>query len=398
LRRRLNDLLYYPISDHDPSFFEFRQLITNDAWEELNRIRRQRSKRTSKQARTGVIENTRLAEEHSDTYAISDLWLYQSAMRSTVGRVLQDYSDNPIELSKDIGLLSQGYALTEFGNLLKIFLVERIKGDFPRSAAPNPLIIFDDVRLRLLYFYALLISDAALLAMLDALHAGIAPDQSLRNGLDRLADRLRDETRLDEINAIRNIIDLRERIKKTHFSRAGVEEEPVDKAQRVPRLEFFVDLGFLDRSSSSEGGPYRPTPAIQRISQLFLELIEHPNTIKTWLDKNFFRACGQIYDHHLESLNDSNRRLLYFARGATLTRRRLGFIPGRIAAIAGCLIAWNDGFLLEIANAYEEVYRVPRTQWAKHIKFSGGSRLDSEFLITVDDELERKLLESIQRS
>src|SRR5262249_43216735 len=120
-----------------------------------------------------------------------------------------------------------------------------------------------------------------------------------------------------------------------------------------------------------------------------------PNLTNRWLDAEFFRAAGELYCQSLRRVDEPEIRLLYFARGAQFLGRRLGFIPGRSAGMVGCIFAWREGIRLELKDIFEEVYRVPKTRWAPYVKFSGGSRLDSEFLVTLDKQFESKLREYV---
>jgi hypothetical protein len=126
--------------------------------------------------------------------------------------------------------------------------------------------------------------------------------------------------------------------------------------------------------------------------------LERPTDADRWLDREFFKAAGILYDQKLVPCDTSDLRLLYFVKGSGFLKRRVGFIPGRIAATIGCLFAWVDGFRLEIADVFAEAYQVPKTKWGSYLQFSGGSRLDSEFLIAVDPTLETKLHEAVRSS
>ena len=144
LRRRLDDLLFKPIFQDDPIFTRFEQLLIDSGIKNLEKQSTQRSTRRSTRNRTGVVgESTRALGPRA--YDVSELWLLQKSMRSHVGKVLREDSDEPIELAKDIGLLSPGYALTQLGHMMKLFVLERT-GD-PQEPVPekNPLLIYDDI-------------------------------------------------------------------------------------------------------------------------------------------------------------------------------------------------------------------------------------------------------------
>lgn len=395
LRRRLDALLFQPVFEDHPQFASFATHLKSGGLTRLDKQLARRSLRRAKRGRTGVVsEGSRLTGPRA--YDISDLWLLDAAMRSELGGVLREDSDEPIELAKDLGFLSAGYALTQFGQMVKLFLQERTGESLAPSPTPNPLLVYDDIRLRLLYLHALFEADIVFPSMLVALGNGCRTEESLRLGLDYLLSKVDQGLRLDEVNEARGLYQLRERIAKSWVSKTGTSSEtPVDKAQRVPRLEFCVDLGFLDRrlTPSTEAGEssYLATGELKRAPGVLRDLVAKPGQNRTWLDREFFGAAGLLYDHPLQPIEDANTCLLYFVKGSRFVKRKVGFIPGRVAAMVGCLLAWTEGRRLEIAQTFDEVYAVPKGPWADYIQFSGGSRLDSEFLVVVNEALETKL-------
>ncbi len=397
LKRRFEDLIFTPTFENSLDFPEFVRLLREGAIDEINRQGEKRSLRKSKRRRQDVLPETVLRGPRA--YNVGDLWLYQASMRSHVGRIPRDYSAEPIELAKELGLLSPGYALTEFGHMLKLFLKERLGDDERPRAQPNPLEIYDEVNLRLLYLYALLRSDIVFPAMLGALAEGevLNADQALSHALDQLTNSIEAEGRLDAITEAQALFKLRERIRKPRPSGERASEWPVDKAQRVPRLEFAVDLGLLERKENvgAEGGAYHATAGLRRVPLALRTLLERPSTVHQWLDREFFGAAGTLYDQQLRPCDSPDHRLLYFVKGGGFLKRRVGFIPGRVAAIIGCLYAWAEGFRIEIADLFAEAYGVPKGKWAGSIQFSGGSRLDSEFLVIIDSQLEGRLREAL---
>lgn len=388
LRNRLDQFLFTQVYPDDPRFDEFKNRIDEKSWQELSEMKIRRGKRIAKRTRKGVIQN-----EKFESYSVSELWLYQNSMRSHIGHVLPEDSNEPIELAKSLGFLSPGYALTEFGNIIKLFLLENIPESTNPLPYPNPLVVYDYLPVRILYLYSLLKLDMVFLAMLDSLSSGSCADDALKNGLNSLIKRLDTGIRLDEVNQAKGLFELSKRINKIRISKKGATERPVDKAQKTPRLEFCVDLGLLERLpiDRNEEAIYQPTAHLEKVPIALGGLMSQPTASSQWLDREFFKGVGLLYNRTLQQIEDSNLRLLYFVRGCSFVGRRLGFIPGRTAGMVGALMAWREGFRLEIAEIYDEVYRVPRGKWANYIKFSGGSRLDSEFLVSIDSTLEEEL-------
>jgi hypothetical protein len=392
LRRRLDGMLFgNVIFRGTKEFEEFASLIDAKSWTELDKMTARRVQRKSQRHRQGVLPVGFQSERGNsdgpsmDNYPRSDLWLFQRHLRSRLGHILPEDSDEPIELAKDLGMLSSGYALTEFGNLTKTFVLRRFGDSLPAGAQPNPLDVYSPIEERILYLYALLNVDAIFPAMVELIVSRAPINASLSGALDHLLKTSEDTIRLDEVNELKDLASLRQRIEK----------EPVNKAQRVPRLEFMVDLGLLERSAENgkAESQYLPTEATPRFSDAFRELNGSPGKASIWLDHNFFGAAGSVYEIPTRHSPDELTTLLYFARGAALLGKRTGFIPGRAASIAAAVLALTEGHRLEIADVFQCAYGLPKTAWAPYVKFSGGSRLDSEFLVAIDPELERVVRE-----
>jgi hypothetical protein len=397
LRRRLDEFIFQPVFEDSPRFGDFKSLLGAGDLEELDRQAAQRGRRPSKRSRRGIVPDTVLRGPR--VFDLGDLWLLQGSMRSHVGRIPREYSNEPIELAKELGLLSPGYALTEFGHMLKLFVIERVGEPGPIVPVPNPLVIYEDIPLRLLYLFTLLRADVVFAAMLGALAREWDLEGALGRALEDLTGRIESEMRLDAVGEAKGLFLLRERIKKKRPTRETGIEKPVDKAQRVPRFEFCIDLGFLDRQRGhGEEGTYRRTRALDLVPGALATYLERPTAAVQWLDREFFKAAGILYERELQSCKDADLKLLYFVKGSGFLKRRVGFVPGRIAAMIGCLFAWLDGYRLEIADVFSEVYKIQKGKWGAHVKFSGGSRLDSEFLVVVDPALESKLLDAVHLS
>jgi hypothetical protein len=67
--------------------------------------------------------------------------------------------------------------------------------------------------------------------------------------------------------------------------------------------------------------------------------------------------------------------------------REFGFTPGRTLALHACLMALEQGEVLEVEQVFNAVYDAARTPWERFLHYSGGSRFDREFLIRVDAEM-----------
>ena len=112
-------------------------------------------------------------------------------------------------------------------------------------------------------------------------------------------------------------------------------------------------------------------------------LREHPEDQQDLLDRSFFRWAAEIFGLTARLCTDDRRRLLYFAQGFHYLQREIGFTPGRTIALAGCLLAWEDGWIIEIAEMFNLLQRMAAGPWRPYLEYSGGSRLDQEFLIKI---------------
>jgi hypothetical protein len=390
LRRRLDGILFESVVFRESSeFSEFASHIDSRSWTELDAMTARRVQRKSQRHRHGVLpagfqsQQEHLGDPSQDNYPRGDLWLFQRQMRSRLGHILPEDSDEPIELAKDLGMLSTGYALTEFGNLLKCFLLKRFGEPPPLAAQPNPLDVFPSIEERVLYLYALMDADAVFPSMVENVASGGPINKSLAGALENLLRASEDSVRLDEVNELKNLSNLRQRIAK----------DPVDKAQRVPRLEYMVDLGLLDRATegTKAESQYVVTDATRRFADAFRELSHTPAKISVWLDNHFFAAASSAFNIPAMPPSGEITTLSYFVRGAGVLGKRTGFIPGRMASLAGAVLALMDGYRVEVSDLYRCAYSLPKTVWAPYVKFSGGSRLDNEFLVSIDPGLEREL-------
>ncbi len=74
----------------------------------------------------------------------------------------------------------------------------------------------------------------------------------------------------------------------------------------------------------------------------------------------------------------------------------LPFTPGRTLALQACLLAYAAGELLEIAQVFDSVYDAAKSKWSDHLRYSGGSRMDREFMFKVAPQLSPVLEEDIR--
>jgi hypothetical protein len=80
--------------------------------------------------------------------------------------------------------------------------------------------------------------------------------------------------------------------------------------------------------------------------------------------------------------------LTFFAKAFALVGREIGFTPGRTVALAASLLALENDYVIEVDSMLEAVGDAAQGDFGEHLLFSGGSRLDREFLIRVKPELD----------
>lgn len=159
-----------------------------------------------------------------------------------------------------------------------------------------------------------------------------------------------------------------------------------------PRMEHLVDLGLIGRKTGLSTKPSDFAWMItDRTRTLAAEwggiLTGGRASIEHYIEHDLFTSMSRVFDGTHKPLETLEDRLLWFGRAFALVRHEFGFTPGRMLALMACLLAWEQGHIVEIAEIYDAVYAAADTPWGKYLHFSGGSRFDREFLIRLDAEL-----------
>ena len=106
--------------------------------------------------------------------------------------------------------------------------------------------------------------------------------------------------------------------------------------------------------------------------------------IETFLDQHFFASFLSTEKVAVVHQPTDRQILLLFVRAYEILRRPLGFTPGRPVALLACLLAAEEHYGLEVSDAYRCIYEAAQSKWSEFLHFSGGSRFDQEFLISVE--------------
>jgi hypothetical protein len=165
----------------------------------------------------------------------------------------------------------------------------------------------------------------------------------------------------------------------------------VAKNQAQPRYHHLFELGLVDRIEKEDKGrrvvPYVATDAGRRAAEVLEPLRRQVEDQQELIDRRFFQWCADTYQLTAKPCDSDLHRLYYFARGFPYLEREIGFTPGRTVAVAGCLLALEDGWIVEVSEMFAVLRQMAAGPWRRFLEYSGGSRLDQEFLIKVKPDL-----------
>jgi hypothetical protein len=324
----------------------------------------------------------RVNAPHVTAYPLQVLWLAQRHLPSHLGLLAMKNGEHILEMSRSFEILTTGYALSEKGVFLQTFAMQVLPGVEDGSPTSNPFDIGVRPALKLFFLYALLSSDIFtpfLLYEFAERGVGDLPNNPklIGTAAQRLVDavgRHMDISNIESIRASRNYAD-------------RLQTKGVAKNQAQPRYHHLFELGLLDRiEADSEGRrtiPCIANDACRRAIHSLAPLREQPEDQQDLLDRNFFRWAAEIYGREACPCTDDRRRLLYFARGYFYLQREIGYTPGRTIALAGCLLAWEENWIVEVDEMFDLLRRMAAGPWRPFLEYSGGSRLDQEFLIKI---------------
>lgn len=328
---------------------------------------------------------------NGEWFTLCELWINDERVPSAVGALNERKSHRVVDLAKMIGLVLPTYELSEAGYLLRVFL--------QRSGADtdNPLVPMPSLSVRLLYLRLLFEADCLwptlLGTMADDLRAQL-PLRSRSTGNTHGLLRKSIESFLQTVSAGSGVDDINElRPVREYLDSVGKSMSTEENYLR-PRMELLLDLGLIKRTGDgARQFVWSLTEEGFRMADLLRELARNPSGMSDFLDRGFFTAGVEAYGIHAQgSVMSDAEKFLWFARAFNLIGREYGFTPGRTVAVTACLLALNAGRLLEVSTVAECVYRAPNSTFAPFLRFSGGSRLDREFLIRVQPGLEKHCL------
>lgn len=386
LSDRLTKFLFREIGEDDPRWPRFMELADREA---LGRI-----KLASDPKADAVRELFRMAPEETASFPLHLLWLTQQRVAPPLGLVSTKHVPHILEHARAFDLLTTGYALSEKGVLLQNYLHHIAPGIREGNPEDNPFDLGATQALRLLYLYTLLSVDILTPFLLEQFARTPEGDTKnsprligrAANSLFEMVESISDITSIDDVRTCRSLAD--------RLSSKGVA-----KNQSQPRYHHLFELGLLQRLPTERGAvPYSVCDAGLNAAHVLKPLREDPQGHQDLIDQHFFAWASKIYNLSARPCDDDRRRLLYFARGYPFLQREIGFTPGRTVAVMGCLLALEDGWIVEVADMFRLLQRMAAGPWRPYLEYSGGSRLDQEFLIKVRPDLVRVLDAELART
>ncbi|REJ92337.1 MAG: hypothetical protein DWQ34_13185 [Planctomycetota bacterium] len=389
---RLGRFVFQMIDEADPRWPEFAKSVDRN---ELQRMRTPVDEKTAE-----LHELFGMTDTSAPAYQLQALWLSQRDIPSHLGLLTEKNATRILEMGRSFELLTTGYALSEKGVFLNKFLQATMPGVLDGAPTANPFAIARRPALQLFLLYALLSVDILTPFLLKRFASSQQGDPSnspklLPQAANDLVDSLVDVTDISNVESLRSCRQFAERL----------QSKAVARNQAQPRYHHLFELGLVDRSEADDGGrrvvPYVATDAGSRAASVFQTLREDTEQQLELIDTHFFHWAAEIYDFDAKPCDGDLRRLYYFARGFPYLEREIGFTPGRTIALAGCLLGLEEGWIIEIAEMFSVLRTMAAGPWRPYLEYSGGSRLDQEFLIKVKpgliDAIEEQLPPTSQR-
>jgi hypothetical protein len=385
---RLMRFLFQAVDEHDSRWPAFMELVDLD---ELKRITP-----TLDEKAAALQDLFRVSSPQTASYPLHALWLAQKTLPSHLGGLALKNTDRLLEMGRSFELLTTGYALSEKGVFLQQFSTQAMPGIESGAPTANPF----DIRIRsayLLFFLYTLLSVDIFTPFL--LHQFVVhPDGDLpnapklmTNAAEALVAVLEGRSDISNIEHIRTCRNYAERLNG----------KGVAKNQAQPRYHQLFELQLLDRFETDIAGrrtvPYRANRAANIAEAVLQPMRDDPFEQQDLLDRTFFRWASLIFERSHTRCDDDRQRLYFFARGFEYLQREIGFTPGRTVALAGCLLAWEEGWIVEIAEMFDLLRRMAGGPWRPYLEYSGGSRLDQEFLIKIRPGLIPALQSSLRQ-
>lgn len=168
----------------------------------------------------------------------------------------------------------------------------------------------------------------------------------------------------------------------------GVQQYARFRHQATPRLEFHTQLGIIAHEAASY------TYAITDTTEAYVEYVQR-NLVNSGLStedfvgKHTFKLAHTIYKQPARDHEGPEEVFSYFLKAYALLEREIGNTPASSICTLGCLLAQNEGVLIEIAEMHQ-TGREHARKYSEFLRYSGGSSQVGDYLISVDSRLLRQ--------
>jgi hypothetical protein len=165
-----------------------------------------------------------------------------------------------------------------------------------------------------------------------------------------------------------------------------------------PRLEWLVDVGLLKHNGAVASGPdhvlghaYTILEPCRRAGKYLEQHLLKNFACDRFVHFRLFSFLNEVYGLEAKNPASDEEVFRYLALGYHFVARDLGDTPAKSAALMGAILALEQGVLINLSKMYE-VGRKPPPACAQMIEYSGGSRLDDEFMFSIRPKALKGLL------
>lgn len=185
------------------------------------------------------------------------------------------------------------------------------------------------------------------------------------------------------------------RKRRTH---PGMRQYARFRHQATPRLEFLKELGIIapqplppPDSHLSKPYSYLLTPTTEAyVEYIQKTLLSDGLDSEEFVRNHAFKFASIIYHRITRQPVDQEEVFRYFLRAYVRLKRDMGNTPSGSICVLGCLLAQDDGLLIEI-NEMHQVGRDYARKYSEFLRYSGGSIQLGDYLISVDHRLLQNL-------
>jgi hypothetical protein len=376
LTRSVGGWVLKKIHTEDPEYQELLGRVLESKRPELEKI-------AAQNAASDKANVLRRVGDSSRWLHLAHFWLYQEKMAGHTGFVNGEKIMRPVSLARWLNVLTRAYDLSEEGFVLQQMLAPMHEEE---GLFFNPLDVMARPSLKLLYLRFVLRGEMLFPYLVQELvnrdRDGLplrtrGPDGLLGVAMAAMMKELGEPQGISDISRFRTV-------KEFHRSIVEGSASTAENYLR-PRMEILLDLGLVGRRSGklkSSAFPWRVTDVTKRLASEWSALIAPENRIPEYLEDRMFGSMNRVYGDDGRGVVESFEETLYwFAKGCQLAGWDMGFTPARTGALAGCLLAWESGRILEVQPTMDAVYAQAQGPWSKFMKFSGGSTFRTDYRI-----------------